>query len=676
MPNIAAKFSSRFGLTARFIAWFLIISLSVALIVGYVAYTKLAANIEQEHIAELDSTGEIIEKNTIAYFNSAKEQMVMLSLNKIIQESNAGNADVARQEFQEIMESLGQYSEIFLLDANGKVIASTDSAQVGKDKSADPYFVNAMKLGKGKAFIKGMYISPTTGRKEYTVSSPIYTHGAADTSADGAVVARGIPVADGAVVARSNVGAGGAVVGREGITTLDDIFKHAYDALGGSGDIFMVNEDGYLLTPTRYLGEENVLTKQFQTEGVKKCLAGEEGTGVYTDYRGVKVFGAFKYEELKAALGYHWCVISKIDYDEGMKPVVALRNQFLLYGGLIALLILGLAIYASRTIGEFVRKPIRNALAQIRAAASSLAASTQQSSSASQQNSGTAQQLAAGATQQSKQSEEVSKSVSQMASAIQQMSASAQEAAATATQSAKVAQSAGANSEKISEIVESITGIAEQTNLLALNAAIEAARAGEAGRGFAVVADEVRKLAESSAKSANEIKVVVKSVQGSVGETVKSIDEVSAKIQEVSAGIQQQAAAVQQIAKTMDQIASVAEQNASGAQQLSASTQQQSAANQQVAAASQQLTSLAEELGVLAGEMRALDNEVKKVRAEKVAAVEDKKPLTAHAPVIKHTAAEEKVAATDDGQETEKPTAPVARSRAKKITDDSSNPSA
>ena len=68
----------------------------------------------------------------------------------------------------------------------------------------------------------------------------------------------------------------------------------------------------------------------------------------------------------------------------------------------------------------------------------------------------------------------------------------------------------------IGEISETVGDISDQTSLLALNAAIEAARAGEHGRGFAVVADEVRAFAETSEKSAREVRGLADAIGGEV----------------------------------------------------------------------------------------------------------------------------------------------------------------
>src|SRR5580704_5420645 len=75
----------------------------------------------------------------------------------------------------------------------------------------------------------------------------------------------------------------------------------------------------------------------------------------------------------------------------------------------------------------------------------------------------------------------------------------------------------------IGEITGTVSRISDQTNLLALNAAIEAARAGDHGRGFAVVADEVRALAETSEKSAQEVKGLADTIQRDVGGVVEAV---------------------------------------------------------------------------------------------------------------------------------------------------------
>ncbi len=70
--------------------------------------------------------------------------------------------------------------------------------------------------------------------------------------------------------------------------------------------------------------------------------------------------------------------------------------------------------------------------------------------------------------------------------------------------------------DNIKELTDVILEISSQTNLLALNASIEAARAGEHGKGFSVVATEITELAESSKKTASNIKEIADEVTEAV----------------------------------------------------------------------------------------------------------------------------------------------------------------
>lgn len=141
----------------------------------------------------------------------------------------------------------------------------------------------------------------------------------------------------------------------------------------------------------------------------------------------------------------------------------------------------------------------------------------------------------------------------------------------------------------ISGFVATITGIADQTNLLALNAAIEAARAGDAGRGFAVVADEVRKLAEESNKAAQEVGILMESLQEEANVVIRATDETGTIMDNTVSGAveaqEQLKSALDQIGRiddVMQEIAAAAQEQAAAVEQMAASVDQVSMATSEV----------------------------------------------------------------------------------------------
>jgi len=235
--------------------------------------------------------------------------------------------------FQRLNRSIGsvqQITELFILDKNGKIVISTDKTKEGQDKSGDLYFLEGQK----DIFIKSPYYSEFVKGNTYTVSAPIKD----DVTNEllGIVVARMDP---------------------ENLNNLvgNDIF------LEGTGESFIIDNEFYLLTPSRFLGEEEVLNKKIDTQNAKDCFNKDEINAAkssiyrqyiiqkkaveYFDYRNIKIIGTHSYIP-----DSRWCLITKIDESEVLAPgsQIVLRFILICLGALIFFFFAG--IFISRII--------------------------------------------------------------------------------------------------------------------------------------------------------------------------------------------------------------------------------------------------------------------------------------------------------------------------------------
>lgn len=185
---------------------------------------------------------------------------------------------------------------------------------------------------------------------------------------------------------------------------------------------------------------------------------------------------------------------------------------------------------------------------------------------------------------------------------------------------------------EIHDIVEAIGQIAQQTHLLSVNASIEAARAGDTGRGFAVVAEEIRRLSESSARSAEQIRVIVDGIDAhtrtvvttmressrELSENRREIDEISRTLDTIVEAARREAEKVaaladltrtqlglaEEVVASADDARLAAEQTAAATRNVEEASSEQRGRSLELGASARQLAELAAELDRVAGRFR------------------------------------------------------------------------
>lgn len=206
---------------------------------------------------------------------------------------------------------------------------------------------------------------------------------------------------------------------------------------------------------------------------------------------------------------------------------------------------------------------------EIRSAADDLARRTEEQASALERNSASTNSLTV-------QIESTATSASDVSTSIMHAQHDAETGGEVVENAVSAMNAIEQSSNQIAQIITIIDGIAFQTNLLALNAGVEAARAGDAGKGFAVVATEVRALAQRSADAAHDIKSLINTSSGQVGQgvelvrktgevlgtIVRHVRDIGGAIRTIAHDSGLQATELHAVSQTFIQIDNVTQQNA------------------------------------------------------------------------------------------------------------------
>jgi serine phosphatase RsbU (regulator of sigma subunit) len=171
----------------------------------------------------------------------------------------------------------------------------------------------------------------------------------------------------------------GVLIFQMPIDKIDDVMtnKKGWEkvGLGKTGETYLVGNDYKIRNQSRFLIEDsaayfrmitdlgtdpttirkirNLQTciglQEVKTEGTEAALTGETGEKIFDDYRGVAVLSAYRPLNIP---GLNWAIMSEIDEEEAFEPVYTLRLEIILGCAVLALLLVVVSYFISRSFSR------------------------------------------------------------------------------------------------------------------------------------------------------------------------------------------------------------------------------------------------------------------------------------------------------------------------------------
>ncbi len=314
--NSETKIDFRHSLRSKLLWAFLALSLIPITVVGIVAFANSQTMLRKEVETEFTVSTALQAEALRQWFEERKDDIVTLAATDQVRSMQQ---TAVAETLQKSFEQWGFYQNLFVLTPDGERVFDTSGTTA--NLADREYFKQAMQ---GQVVHSDILISRASGKPIIVFAGPV--------------------VSDGEVI-----GVVGCVVQTSYIAHLLEISQ-----VGETGDAYLVNQAGYLVTSSRFteeliqaevVEEHTELELQIDTVGSREGLAGNTGVAQYVDFRGRTVLGAYRFLDAQK-----WVLIVEQDVDEALAETITLRNVLLGLAVVAVVTVVALALLFSRSI--------------------------------------------------------------------------------------------------------------------------------------------------------------------------------------------------------------------------------------------------------------------------------------------------------------------------------------
>ncbi len=325
-------------LSTRLLLLFLLLSVIPMAVIGYIGYRNGLQTIMQDTFDHLVAMNLAQEADFNRWINNSKSQLKALAQRPLVRQfaarlnSDDTSEEVYRQLRQKIIDDhfaasikagIGFIDLSLINKSDGRIMVSTDPRLEGRYRENESFFIE----GKRRTFVDEVSYWLTTEELVMHISTPVRDE-------DGDLIS--------------------VLSGHVDWKEMSRIMRQGR-GVSRSQETYLVNRFNYFVTESRF-AEDYPLKKTVHTKGTEECLARRSGIGLYDDYRGIPVIGAYRWMP-------EWglCILTEEDQDEAFAPAVTFRKVVAGASLAVGILATFIAVFFVRNITRRIRQLVSGA---------------------------------------------------------------------------------------------------------------------------------------------------------------------------------------------------------------------------------------------------------------------------------------------------------------------------